>query len=227
MGIAVSVQCDCAFYIDCGPQGSMQRNIYTPVSTPVLWDIGQVPGARATGDTMSSHLSMLERSRLQTFDLPPDRFMHMLTPEQTGSVSVPVLYKKQSGNAGFLGGGSFGAVHLEYSDSECEYAPPVRAVKVIRKITAEESKVHWEQEIGNLITLSKVSILQQLVRSSEAGSVHTPGSFWTCLSKSLVGGKTKNPSTYQWNSSRPVTCRDVNYPLKTRVKSEQSLNRLS
>ena len=116
---------------------------------------------------------MLERSRLQTFNLPPDKLMHVLTPEQTGSVQAQVLYKKQSGNAGRLGGGSFGTVHLEYGDSECEFAPPVRAVKIISKAIAEESKVHWEQEIENLISLSKVSLLSQSIGNGKASILHS------------------------------------------------------
>ena len=102
--------------------------------------------------------SLLESYRLQTVNLPPDKVVHTLSPQQTGDAdAASVLYKKQSGSAGRLGGGSFGAVHLEYSDSECATAPHVRAVKTISKAVAKESKVQWQQEIGNLITLSKVS----------------------------------------------------------------------
>lgn len=101
--------------------------------------------------------SLLERYRLQTVTLPPDKLVHTLSPEQTGAPeAASVLYKKKSGSAGRLGAGSFGAVHLEYSDSECEGAPHVRAVKTISKAVATESKVQWQQEIGNLIALSNV-----------------------------------------------------------------------
>ena len=107
---------------------------------------------------MSNISSLLERYRLQTVNLPPDKLVHTLSPEQIGGAeAASVLYKKKSGSAGRLGGGSFGAVHLEYSDSECEAAPHVRAVKAISKAIAKESKVQWQQEIGNLIALSKVS----------------------------------------------------------------------
>ena len=107
---------------------------------------------------MSSLSILLESYRLQTVNLPPDKLVHILRPEQIGGAdAASVLYKKKSGSAGRLGGGSFGAVHLEYCDSECAAAPHVRAVKTINKAIAKESKVQWQQEIGNLITLSKVN----------------------------------------------------------------------
>ena len=106
---------------------------------------------------MSSHSILLERYRLKTLNLPPDKLVHILTPEQTRDTEAQVLYKRQSGSAGRLGDGSFGAVHLEYQDSECEAAPHVRAVKTISKATADQNKIHWQREIESLITLSKVS----------------------------------------------------------------------
>ena len=105
---------------------------------------------------MTSHSKLLERHKLQTFPLPPDRWMHILTEQQTGNGTAQVLYKKQLGNTGRLGGGSFGVVDLEIADSECEAAPRIRAVKSISKAIARENQVHWEQEVENLIALSKV-----------------------------------------------------------------------
>ncbi|KAL8682611.1 MAG: hypothetical protein Q9186_001384 [Xanthomendoza sp. 1 TL-2023] len=69
--------------------------------------------------------------------------------------STQVLYKKRGGSSGYLGGGSFGSVHLETVDSECRDAPTIRAVKTISKRAANSSRVHWEQEIENLIVLSQ------------------------------------------------------------------------
>ena len=105
---------------------------------------------------MSRYSGLLERHRLQTYPLPPDKCMHILTKDQGADVSTQVLYKKQGGSSGYLGGGSFGAVHLEIIDSECQTAPAVRAVKTINKRAAETSKVHWQQEVENLIVLSQV-----------------------------------------------------------------------
>ncbi|KAL8718018.1 MAG: hypothetical protein Q9225_004804 [Loekoesia sp. 1 TL-2023] len=104
---------------------------------------------------MSRYSGLLERHRFQTYPLPPDKWMHILNAEQGYNGSTQVLYKKQGGSSGYLGGGSFGAVHLEVIDSECEVAPTVRAVKTINKRTAETSKVHWQQEVENLIVLSQ------------------------------------------------------------------------
>ncbi|KAL8716434.1 MAG: hypothetical protein Q9220_000341 [cf. Caloplaca sp. 1 TL-2023] len=59
------------------------------------------------------------------------------------------------GSAGLLSGDSFGAVHLETIDSEYEAAPAVRAVKTINKRAAEASRIHWQQEVENLIVLSQ------------------------------------------------------------------------
>ncbi|KAL8804334.1 MAG: hypothetical protein Q9182_002616 [Xanthomendoza sp. 2 TL-2023] len=81
--------------------------------------------------------------------------MHILTPEQGAQRYTQVLYKKRGGSSGYLGGGSFGTVHLETVDSECRDAPTIRAVKSISKRAAESSKVHWEQEVENLIVLSQ------------------------------------------------------------------------
>lgn len=108
---------------------------------------------------MSRYSGLLEQHRLQTYPLPPDKCMHILNAEQGFNGSTQVLYKKQGGGSGYLGGGSFGAVHLEVIDSECEAAPAVRAVKTINKRAAETSKVHWEQEVENLIVLSQVVIM--------------------------------------------------------------------
>ena len=106
---------------------------------------------------MSSLSGVLERYRLQTLNLPPDKLVHTLIPQQTGAAeATSVLYKKKSGSAGRLGGGSFGAVHLESSESDCEAAPKLRAVKTISKAIAQECSVLWQQEIENLIVLSKV-----------------------------------------------------------------------
>ena len=85
--------------------------------------------------------------------------MHILTAGQGVDGSTQVLYKKQGGSSGFLGGGSFGAVHLEIRDSECEAVPRVRAVKSISKEAAESSKVHWQQEVQNLPVLSEVIMI--------------------------------------------------------------------
>ncbi|KAL8932237.1 MAG: hypothetical protein Q9216_006916 [Gyalolechia sp. 2 TL-2023] len=104
---------------------------------------------------MSRYSGLLERHRLQTFPLPPDKCMHILTAEQGVDGTTQVLYKKQRGSSGILGGGSFGAIHLEVIDSECDAAPTVRAVKTISKRAAEASRVHWQQEIENLIVLSQ------------------------------------------------------------------------
>ncbi|KAL8693181.1 MAG: hypothetical protein Q9224_003804 [Gallowayella concinna] len=104
---------------------------------------------------MSRYSGLLERHRLQTYTLPPDKCMHILTPEQGAKGSTQVLYKKRGGSSGYLGGGSFGSVHLETVDSECRDAPTIRAVKTISKRAAESSRVHWEQEIENLIVLSQ------------------------------------------------------------------------
>ncbi|KAL9027480.1 MAG: hypothetical protein Q9196_004003 [Gyalolechia fulgens] len=104
---------------------------------------------------MSRYSGLLERHRLQTFPLPPDKCMHILNAEQGIDGTAQVLYKKQGGSSGILGGGSFGAIHLEVIDSECDAAPPVRAVKTISKRAAEASRVHWQQEIENLIVLSQ------------------------------------------------------------------------
>lgn len=84
--------------------------------------------------------------------------MHILS----GNTPPEVLHKKQGGSSGYLGGGSFGNVHLEIIDSECGAAPAVRAVKTINKRAAESSKIHWEQEIENLIILSQVFIIAKL-----------------------------------------------------------------
>lgn len=105
---------------------------------------------------MSRYSGLLERHRLQTYTLPPDKCMHILTPDQGANGSIQVLYKKRGGSSGYLGGGSFGAVHLETIDSECKDAPAIRAVKTISKRAAETSKVHWQQEVENLIVLSRV-----------------------------------------------------------------------
>lgn len=105
---------------------------------------------------MSRYSGLLERHKLQTYSLPPDKCMHILTTDQGVDGPTQVLYKKQAGSSGYLGGGSFGAVHLEIIDSECQSAPTVRAVKTINKRAAETSKVHWEQEVENLIVLSQV-----------------------------------------------------------------------
>ncbi len=88
--------------------------------------------------------------------------MHILSGNTESNGPLKVLYKKQGGSSGYLGGGSFGAVHLEIVDSECEAAPAVRAVKTINKRAAESSKIRWEQEIENLIVLSRVSIIARL-----------------------------------------------------------------
>lgn len=81
--------------------------------------------------------------------------MHILTANQGVDATTQVLYKKQGGSSGILGGGSFGAIHLEIIDSECAAAPTVRAVKTISKRAAEASRVHWQQEVENLIVLSQ------------------------------------------------------------------------
>ncbi|KAL8698122.1 MAG: hypothetical protein Q9201_006747 [Fulgogasparrea decipioides] len=81
--------------------------------------------------------------------------MHILNAGSQANGPTQVLYKKQSGGSGKLGGGSFGAVHLEIIDSECEAAPTTRAVKTIDKRAAEASKIRWEHEIENLIVLSQ------------------------------------------------------------------------
>lgn len=108
------------------------------------------------GLLMSRYSGLLERHRLQTFTLPPDKCMHILTPDQGTHGSSQVLYKRRAGSSGNLGGGSFGAVHLETIDSECKDAPAIRAVKTISKRAAATSKVHWEQEVENLLVLSQV-----------------------------------------------------------------------
>lgn len=107
---------------------------------------------------MSRYSGLLERHRLQTFTLPPDRCMHILTLDQGTNGSSQVLYKRRAGSSGNLGGGSFGAVHLETVDSECKDAPAIRAVKTISKRAAETSKVRWEQEVENLLVLSQVML---------------------------------------------------------------------
>ncbi|KAI4265752.1 MAG: hypothetical protein L6R38_009198 [Xanthoria sp. 2 TBL-2021] len=81
--------------------------------------------------------------------------MHILTLDQGTNGSSQVLYKRRAGSSGNLGGGSFGAVHLETVDSECKDAPAIRAVKTISKRAAETSKVRWEQEVENLLVLSQ------------------------------------------------------------------------
>ena len=148
---------------------------------------------------MSSHSSILERYRLQTYSLPPDKVMHLLSSEQTGDANAQVLYKKRSGSAGQLGGGSFGTVHLEYQDSECAAVPHVRAVKTISKAIAEKSSVHWQQEIENLITLSKV-ISHPVMGSTLSHAASSPN----CSSRFLAGGKMTSPSISQWNISKPA-----------------------
>ncbi|KAL8950860.1 MAG: hypothetical protein Q9222_003137 [Ikaeria aurantiellina] len=85
--------------------------------------------------------------------------MHILATGGDINGTTQVLYKKQGGSAGLLGGGSFGAVHLEIIDSECEAAPAVRAVKTINKRAAEASRIHWQQEVENLIVLSQYANL--------------------------------------------------------------------
>ncbi|KAL8777605.1 MAG: hypothetical protein Q9213_007791 [Squamulea squamosa] len=82
--------------------------------------------------------------------------MHILTADQAPNGSTQVLYKRRTDSSGYLGGGSFGAVHLETIDSECRDAPAIRAVKSISKRAAKASKVHWEQEVENLILLSQI-----------------------------------------------------------------------
>ncbi|KAL8847420.1 MAG: hypothetical protein Q9221_007530 [Calogaya cf. arnoldii] len=104
---------------------------------------------------MSRYSGLLERHRLQTFMLPPDKCMHILNPDQGSDGSTQVLYKRRGGSSGNLGGGSFGAVHLETIDSECKDAPAIRAVKVISKRAALTSKVRWEHEVENLLILSQ------------------------------------------------------------------------
>lgn len=105
---------------------------------------------------MTSPSALLERYKLQTFDLKPDKYVHVLSAEQAGGVPVQILYKKRGGSAGQLGGGSFGAVHLQDADSEVGLLPRIRAVKSISKDVARANKIHWEQEVENLIALSKV-----------------------------------------------------------------------
>ena len=107
---------------------------------------------------MTSRSDILERHKIQTFDLKPDKYVHILNAEQIGGSPAQVLYKKRGGSAGQLGGGSFGAVHLQDADSEVGSLPRVRAVKSISKDVARANKIHWEQEVENLISLSKVSI---------------------------------------------------------------------
>ncbi|KAL8648500.1 MAG: hypothetical protein Q9226_005967 [Calogaya cf. arnoldii] len=104
---------------------------------------------------MSRYSGLLERHRLQTFMLPPDKCMHILNPDQGSDGSTQVLYKRRGDSSGNLGGGSFGAVHLETIDSECKNAPAIRAVKVISKRAALTSKVRWEHEVENLLVLSQ------------------------------------------------------------------------
>ncbi|KAL8728543.1 MAG: hypothetical protein Q9181_005311 [Wetmoreana brouardii] len=104
---------------------------------------------------MSRYSGLLERNRLQTFSLPPERWMHILDAGSQANSPTQVLYKKSGGASGYLGSGSFGAVHLEIIDSECEAAPTIRAVKTIRKRAAKASKIRWEQEVENLIVLSQ------------------------------------------------------------------------
>ncbi|KAL8733230.1 MAG: hypothetical protein Q9166_002247 [cf. Caloplaca sp. 2 TL-2023] len=104
---------------------------------------------------MSRYSGLLERHRLQTYTLPPDKCMHILSTGQEPNGSTQVLYKKSGDSSGYLGGGSFGSVHLETIDSVCKDAPAIRAVKTISKRAAETSKVHWEQEVENLLVLSQ------------------------------------------------------------------------
>ncbi|KAL8670713.1 MAG: hypothetical protein Q9168_004762 [Polycauliona sp. 1 TL-2023] len=81
--------------------------------------------------------------------------MHILTTNEKSNGSIQVLYKRRGGSSGNLGGGSFGAVHLETVDSECKDAPAIRAVKTISKQAARTSRVRWEQEVENLLVLSQ------------------------------------------------------------------------
>ena len=107
---------------------------------------------------MSTQSEILERYKLQTYDLKPDKYVHLLNGEQAGGAPATVLYKKRGGSAGQLGGGSFGAVHLQDADSDVGSAPRVRAVKSISKDVTRANKIHWEQEVENLIVLSRVRI---------------------------------------------------------------------
>ncbi|KAL8810594.1 MAG: hypothetical protein Q9223_007724 [Gallowayella weberi] len=104
---------------------------------------------------MSRYSGLLERHRLDTLYVPSDKWLHTLTEEHGVDEPTQVLYKRQGGSSGQLGGGSFGAVHLEVLASDCEAAPVLRAVKIISKRDAEASKIHWQQEVENLIVLSQ------------------------------------------------------------------------
>ena len=153
---------------------------------------------------MNRHSDVLESRRFQTYQLPPDKCMHLLTAQQTGHGPAQVLYKKQGGVAGRLGGGSFGSVQLEHIDSECEGQPSVRAVKTIGKAVANDSKIHWEQEIENLLDLSKVGPTLLKVESDE-NLAHDRRSFRSSSFQCSAGGKTKDSSTSPWNISKLAT----------------------
>lgn len=149
---------------------------------------------------MSRYSGLLEQHRLQTFALPPDKCMHILTANQGVDTTTQVLYKKQGGSSGILGGGSFGAIHLELIDSECDIAPTVRAVKTISKRAAEASRVHWQHEVENLIVLSQVfMVLKMLLSHLHADQA---ASIQTYSSKYSAGGKMKSPSFFLWSISK-------------------------
>ncbi|KAL8799625.1 MAG: hypothetical protein Q9182_005756 [Xanthomendoza sp. 2 TL-2023] len=98
------------------------------------------------------------------------------------SVDEPtkVLYRRQGGSSGQLGGGSFGAVHPEVLASDCEAAPVLRAVKIINKRDAEASKIHWQQEVENLIVLSQYPKLFVNIHSwwEDKQSIYLPMEFF-------------------------------------------------
>lgn len=156
---------------------------------------------------MSSLASQLARARLQTINLPPDRVIHTLTSEQAGGGSpLPVLYKKQGGN---LGKGSFGVVHLEIRESECEVAPRVRAVKTIDKDDARKSNLTWQREIENLIAVSKVRSFSKGTEVLTGEDCLMKSSSPIYLSRSLVGGMMKNSSSCQWSTLKMAICQDA------------------
>ena len=114
---------------------------------------------------MSRYTGLLEKHRLQAFPLGQDKWTHILTAQQGIEPPTQVLYKRR----GYLGGGSFGAVHLEVLASDCENAPDLRAVKSIDKAAAQASRVNWQHEVENLLVLSQVHHSHAFIVDLSAG----------------------------------------------------------